>query len=246
MTDKKLETFDEIGGEPTTHNASMWVLSYCDLLCQLICFFVLLFATASINKQEWERIRSSFAQRLDPARDTAHSKPAAEISIEKALNIDAQNLGYLKNVLKDKILLTAALKDQVILQEMDDRLVISITGDASFVRGSTKISPQLASTLLLLGDIINSTHNRVEIHGNADPNPVSGKNFPSNWELSLARALAVGNYLRDHGYAYHLSVYGRGDSTYNHLPEGLTAVQRERLSRRIDIIIRTDSAENHT
>jgi chemotaxis protein MotB len=233
--------------EPEVSNTqSMWVLSYCDLLCQLICFFVLLFASATVKKQEWEKIRTSFAQRLDPTKDAKNSKPAAEISIEKAFNIDAQNLGYLKNILREKIMSNAALKDQVILQETDDRLVISITGDSSFLRGSTKITPQLETTLAILGNILHNTYNRVEIHGNADPNPISGKSFPSNWELSLTRAQAVGNYLRDNGYPYHLSVYGRGDSAYSGLPEGLSAKQRERLSRRIDIIIRADRAEAHT
>ena len=161
MADKKSYVLDAAEVQPT-HNSSMWVLSYCDLLCQLICFFVLLFATSSVNRQEWEKIRSSFSQRLDPNRDAVNSKPAAEISIEKALNFDAQNLGYLKNILKEKIANTK-LKDQIVLQETDDRLVISITGDTSFPRGSTHISPQLENTLAILSDILDNTHNRVDI-----------------------------------------------------------------------------------
>ena len=232
---------DEFETPPPTHNTSMWVLSYCDLLCQLICFFVLLFATQSVNSQQWEQIRASFAQRLDPNKDSKVSKPAADISIEKIYTKDASNLGYLKNILKDKIL-GSALKDAVVLQETDDRLVISLTGE-SFLRGSTQFTPQLESTLALLSDILATTQNRVEVHGNADANPISGKTFPSNWELSLTRAQAVGNYLRDHGYPSHLAVYGRGDTAYTDLPEGLSGPQRERLSRRIDIIIRADRAE---
>ena len=232
----------ELENNEPTHNTSMWVLSYCDLLCQLICFFVLLFSTTTVNKPQWEEMRSSLSQRLDPNKDAKVNQPAAEISIEKKPAVDGQDIGYLKNIIREKIE-ASALKDQVVLQQTDDRLVVSIAGEASFVRGNAHMTPQLESTLLLLNDIIRTTQNRVEIHGNADPNPTSGKNFPSNWELSLARALSVSNYLHERGYPYHLSVYGRGDTAYSYLPEGLSAEQRERLSRRIDIVIRVDRAE---
>lgn len=221
----------------------MWVLSYCDLLCQLICFFVLLFATSSVKKQQWEQIRTSLAQRLDPTKETTKSQPAAEITIEKKQSFEGQDISYLRDIVLAKIAAQPSLKGEVIVQQVDGRVVISIAGDAAFLSGNAKMTPKLESTLVTINDIIGSTRNRVEIHGNADPHPVTNKLYPSNWELSLARALAVGGYLRGLGYPYHLSVYGRGDTAYNDLPAGLSNEQRERLSRRIDIVIRVDRAE---
>ncbi len=226
--------------EPHRDN-SAWVLSYCDLICQLIAFFLMLFAMSTVQNQQWQQVRSSFAQRLDPNKDVKNNEPAAELSVDRKDVLAAQDLGYLQNILKDK--LEGALKGQVVVQHKDGRLVISIEGDESFVKGSTHMTPHLESTLLLISDVLRTITNRVEVNGNADPTPVSGKTFPSNWELSLARALAVGDYFHEHGYAYRLSVYGRGDSAYNEIPREVTADQRERLSRRIDIIIRADRAE---
>lgn len=236
--ESKKDNLDFDSSEPT-HNSSAWVLSYCDLLCQLICFFVLLFATSSVKNQQWEEVKTSLSQRLAPNKDATINNPAAEISIEKIVVGQGRDIGYLNQVLKEKIG-DSALKDKLLIQNMKDRLVLSITGDQSFVSGSIQMTPELQSLLVLLSGVLGTMNNRIEIHGNADSSPTSGKEFPSNWELSLARSQAVADMLREHGYNFPLRVYGRGDSTYADLPQSLNLKEKQKLSRRIDIIIRSE------
>lgn len=228
--------------ESSSGNPNAWMMTFADLLSLIITFFVMLFSTTSIKKPEWEQITHSLSQRLNPEKDTLTTQPAAEISIEKEVTKSAQNLGYLHGIFTSKISATPQ-KDKVLLQQQGDRLIISIVGNESFQRGSTQMTPELEAVVSVIGDLTHHLHNRIEIHGNADSDPVSGKRFPSNWELSLARALTVGEMIRDHGYPYRMSIYGRGDSAYKYLPEHLSTSDRERIARRIDIVIREERAE---
>lgn len=237
-----LSPYQDYKAQEEAETGTAWMLTFADLLSLILAFFVLLFATTSVKKPEWEKVAQSLSQRLNPNKDARTSEPAAEISIETEEHAPAKDLGYLNSVFLGKIT-QSSLAAHVMLQERGDRLVISIAGDNSFLRGSTQMTPRLQEILNLLSQMLRSTGNRIEIHGNADASPTQTVQYPSNWELSLARALEVGKRLRADGYPYRLSIYGRGDSTYNTLPESLSAQERDRLSRRIDIIIRAERAE---
>lgn len=222
-------------------DSSAWMLTFADLLSLVLAFFVLLFATSSVKKPEFIEIAKSLSQRLNPLEKKESIEPNAEISIEKQEAIEARDIGYLYHIISKKVS-AADLQDTLLLQNLNDRLVLSIVGEQSFVSGSVKMTPELESVMMLLAEIFSTMNNRIEILGNADSSPTSGKQFPSNWELSLARALAVGNKLRENGYPHPLSVYGRGDSVYAKLPATLSNAEKQKLARRIDIIIREDGA----
>jgi chemotaxis protein MotB len=65
---------------------------------------------------------------------------------------------------------------------------------------------------------------------------VTDGEYPSNWELSLARAAAVGNALKRAGYRRDIIAYGLADSRYDQLPK-LEEVQRQTMARRVDIVV---------
>jgi chemotaxis protein MotB len=97
----------------------------------------------------------------------------------------------------------------------------------------SKSLPLLAeiSTLLTRGGLVN--HVRVE--GNTDNVPISGAGFPSNWELSSARADAVLQFLLAHGVApSRLSATGYADQ--NPVASNAT-VEGRGLNRRVDLVV---------
>jgi chemotaxis protein MotB len=103
----------------------------------------------------------------------------------------------------------------------------------------SKSLPLLAeiSTLLTRGGI--SNHVRVE--GNTDNVPISGGAFPSNWELSSARADAVLQFLLTHGVApSRLSETGYADQ--NPVAPNATAEERG-LNRRVDLVVLRRSSD---
>ncbi len=131
------------------------------------------------------------------------------------------------------------LHDAIHIELLDDRLVISVVGERMFKRGQdlTTLTEEGATTVAMVGDIIGSINNHIDIYGNASPEPINSDIFPSNWELSMARALVVSQLLRKRGYEYKINSFGRSHANFGvltYLPEE----EREALSRRVDIIIR--------
>lgn len=235
--------FNTSQSEENPHQGSQWILSYSDLIAQLICFFVLMFAMSGVNKQQWVETTKSLSQRLKPDKTATDSKPAGELSIEKEAIPMAMELPYLHDILKQKL---SAPEFNNIAEAtlLEDRLVISFTGEEAFLKGSIEMRDNMKQGLALVAQFTRTFGNQIEINGNADPTPIQGKTYPSNWELSLTRALAVSDYLKEQGYPYSIHVLGRGDSAYRQLSSAASLEKRDKLSRRIDIVIRSQRVEH--
>ena len=86
-----------------------------------------------------------------------------------------------------------------------------------------------------LGGILRNIDNQISVNGHSDQVPPEGGEYASNWELSLARAIA--NVLRSSGYTEDIAALGSADGKYNELPE-LEENERRILARRVDIVAR--------
>jgi chemotaxis protein MotB len=73
-------------------------------------------------------------------------------------------------------------------------LVMRLSDRALFDVGVAKISHQAMPLLKKVGDIISRTRFDVRIEGHTDDLPIKTAQFPSNWELSTARAVNVLRY----------------------------------------------------
>lgn len=97
------------------------------------------------------------------------------------------------------------LTDQGVREEVDisyalNFVKITIPGEALFDSGQAVIKSEALSIISILGDMIQGqkfeTYS-VQIEGHTDNVPIKTAFFPSNWELSASRAIAVGKYLID-------------------------------------------------
>ena len=97
------------------------------------------------------------------------------------------------------------LSDQGVREEVDisyalNFVKITIPGEALFDSGQAVIKPEALNVISILGQMIQGqsfeTYN-VQIEGHTDNVPIRTAFFPSNWELSASRAIAVGKYLID-------------------------------------------------
>lgn len=226
---------------PPPDTSGAWMLTFADLLSLIITFFVMLFSMTTIEEQEWEHIVRSLSQRLRLEQTAEITPPAAELSIEKEEVKKAVELPYLHGILLQKLAESDVAKTATV-ELRDDRVMISFAGQEAFQKGSIAMQPSMEQGLAQVAQFIRHIGNRVEINGNADPTPLQGKAYPSNWELSLDRARVVGDYLKAQGYPYPIRVYGRGASGYFEIPPQPDKQERDRLSRRIDIVIRAESA----
>ncbi|WP_258549153.1 flagellar motor protein MotB [Thalassospira profundimaris] len=215
----------------------VWMLSLADLISLLLTFFVMLFAMSSVKVDRWDEVVDSLSQSIRPDPVEPTDEPTSQMNIPRVYRKPAMNLDYLSSVIegairKDPILQHARLKHSA------DKLVISLPGDVMFVPGSEKLAQPARQALFLLGGVLANIGNRVGVQGHTDPRPVSGEGrYPSNWELSLARAAEVANELKSSGYLDYINIYGFAASRYDDLPRTDDQTRRYEMARRVDIVI---------
>ncbi len=216
-----------------------WAIPYADFLTLLLCLFIALFAMAQAGKQAAMEYAAAFAKafgmRLVPFQEMLPKQILPQPVIpriqptEKGMRIQRQ-LQELERMLERMGLSGAvrveyeAIGIRIILQER----VLFDSGDAT-------IKPEYYPILDKLAEIISSIPNPVEVEGHTDSIPISTSKFPSNWELSTARASSVVRYFISKGInPERLKASGYADTkpiASNTTPEGRAQ------NRRIEVFI---------
>lgn len=139
----------------------------------------------------------------------------------------------------------SSLKDQIAANdieviETENQVKMILVDKILFESGSVDISEEGEALLAIIAKSIkDSKSQNIVVEGHTDNKPISGRlkgRFPSNWELSAARAAAVVRYLLKSGNlpAQNLSVHGY--SYYHPLASNQTEKGRSQ-NRRIEIIL---------
>lgn len=119
------------------------------------------------------------------------------------------------------------------------RLVLQLPEALLFPSGSARLNQKASSVLRQIGQLIKQQPDRhFQIEGHTDNVPISTGRFPSNWELSSARALSVVHMLiREGVLPQQVSAAGYGE--FHPLGDNSTTDGR-RMNRRIEIIMRAN------
>lgn len=223
------------GGSP-----SMWLISFTDVMALMLTFFVLLFAMSNPKQEEWE----DFTQNIQKNFKKFHGKELNR-GKEDAINIakinfsQALDLNYLK-ALMDNLLEQEPSLQVARLIDNGDSLIISLPHDLLFEVGQASVKSQANKALFTIAGTLGRIKNRIEIVGHTDPRLVSDSQFPSNWELSLARAANVAAVLENVGYEKSITIRGHASGRFDDIPETVSVAERLDLSRRVDIVVMED------
>jgi len=223
--------FVELGGK-----RPMWLVTFADLVALLIAFFVMMFATQKVDQGKWEALVDALSSRLNPESTVIIARPSADRNVERLSPERAIDLDYLEAVLRDKTGLEPELAG-LALRRYEDRLVMTLPAELLFKVGRADIVTAARPILFSLAGVLGTIGNRIDIVGHADPAPIAGSHFLSNWQLSIARAVAVANELRRAGYHRELVPSGYGDTRFDTLPSDLTGGARAAAARRVDVVI---------
>ena len=227
-------------GDGEAKGSSMWLISFTDVMALMLTFFVMLFAMSNPKQEEWQE----FTQNIQKNFNRFYGRPlnrAAEdaVNIEKINFSQALDLNYLKALIVSLIDGEEALKGLKVI-DTGRSLIIALPQDLLFQAGNATIKSEANQVLFTLADTLGRIKNRIEIVGHTDPRPVRGGSFPSNWELSLIRAMNVAAVLENVGYQQDVVVRGQASGRYKDLPAEITESERLDLSRRVDIVIMED------
>lgn len=164
-------------------NLDDWVGTYSDTVTLLLCFFVLLLAASKVDTVIFEQIRAGIQ------RDFMKEEGEKPVSM-------------LLNDLREDIKELQMDEGKLALGSDHTGLTLDIDGSTLFESGSATLTS--ASRLVLRKIAATLRHPRYnifkfEVQGHTDDEPMNTPMFPSNWELSAARASAVTRALIDEG-----------------------------------------------
>ncbi len=160
--------------EPPEENSEDWLTTFADAITLLMAFFVMLLTFAEFDIPAYEELTSAVAANIG-GRDKQ--------TTTQSLKIDAQDLVYEMQA------------DQVVTVGTDEKgVVIELQSNAFFKPASAEIVPAAIPVLKKLSDTLASPNYElynVVVEGHTDDGQINTKQFPSNWELSAARASSV-------------------------------------------------------
>ncbi len=218
-----------------------WLIIFADRVSLLRTFFIMMFAMSTVEQAKWEAAVASLSRSMNIESPAVIRSTQPELTVPTVERPDAVNLDYLVSVLRGQFA-EAPLLSRGVIHRHADHLIISFPNDLLFGAGSADLSARAETALAVLGSVLGNLSNKIDVSGHTDPSPISSRAYPSNWELSLARARAVAAHLSRSGYQRDIGVFGYADTRFSDLSPRLAADQREALARRVDVIIRPSQA----
>lgn len=216
MSDPIAENFDLIAAPPPAGPNPGWMITFADLLSLLLSFFVLLFATTSINHQNWVRV-------MQPVTVYFGGKPAAlpgtavPAPPPPAAILD---MNYLTAALRQLVAQDPGLAGATVRGD-DQRTILTLPPALLPCRHAVDPGHRLAGLATLLGNV----DNQIEIMGHAglDPTVSAG---PEAWAGALDLADRVAAMLTTAGVSRPFARSGRAD-----LPGGRSACAADIMLR---------------
>jgi len=233
------DTLPILSGSNTDDNQTdtsvAWILIFTDMVALLLSFFVMLFSMSAVPVNEWETTIDILEEALnltsEEAKDPTEDYNISSVLLERAKT----NVNYLLPIIEPKIKQDEMIKDTPIIL-LDDRIVISLSGDLLFPSGKAELTDKAKKALFNLGGVLRNIRNTIGVYGYSEEKNFNKEEYASNWELSLARAVSVANELRRAGYMEEILSFGYGGARSFRLTD-LPEERRQTLSRRVDIVI---------
>ena len=187
---------------------------------------------------ELGRSIAELRQRLG-ALESENIRLAQELTeAQKAREEKVKELSSTYEQLVDKMKSEIA-KGQVTISELKGRLTVNMVDAILFDSGRAEIKPEGLVVLGKVIEILKSVDDKaIRIEGHTDGIPISGslaQRYPTNWELSAARAINVARYLQKQAInPAHLSAAGFGE--FKPVADNATVEGRAK-NRRIEIVL---------
>jgi chemotaxis protein MotB len=105
-------------------------------------------------------------------------------------NDEVQRLSFLAATIED-MLSDYVDQDLVEVTFTEDRVIVNMKDKMLFPSASAHLSREAVKALRNISRVLNSVPNQIQVEGNTDNRPINTQEFPSNWELSAARAASV-------------------------------------------------------
>ncbi len=219
--------------------APFWMATFSDMVTLLLAFFVMLVAMSEVEVKKFEDALSYFSGSTGPLEYQA-ANPSARTSAQSTFLSRRKSEIYEKAL---KYLHDHGLEDAVEVSLTERGLHVVITDSVMFRSGEAALIEPSRSLLRTLSGLIGEVGlSGVLVEGHTDDRPIRTARFPSNWELSVARASSVVRYLLEQEHALTPDRYvPMGHGEHRPVAPNHTAAERAR-NRRVEILFEWEEA----
>ncbi|MCH6263924.1 OmpA family protein [Neobacillus citreus] len=238
------------------HVDESWLIPYADLLTLLLALFICLFSMRTEDQAKSDAMmealykafntisvfetssggqspsNTSFTDNKDNAEklpnpiDSSKEVPKEDTDEKKLQDLMVKLQNYID---------VKQLNAEIQLTDMDEGIQIMLKDKIIFDSGSDHIKPNFFPILDGIAEMLLTVENPIKIEGHTDNQPIHSAQFPSNWELSGARALSVVHYLQTKNInPVRLNFVGFGEFKPLHPND---TVENREANRRVNIII---------
>lgn len=240
-------------------NKERWLVSYADFITLLFAFFVVMYSISSVNEGKY-KVLSESLEGVFSTRETAvvpiqigeevplsesddfgdtHIKPifgipdpvAKEMPKTESDDLQLELIaGEFEESFEDLI-----FEDKVKVQARENWIEVSLDDTLVFSSGGSEPGYEAFPIIEKIAGIMKNHGNAMLVEGHTDNRPIKNSVYPSNWELSAARAASVVRYLALEGVSPdRLGAMGYGE--FNPVARNDTDTGR-RKNRRVVLLI---------
>lgn len=199
-----------------------WLLTYSDMVTLLLTFFILLVSISKIDAVQFEAVKTGIHKGMGK-EDLDRPLDALKESMKEI--VQALQIEKVANIGHDH-----------------DGIVIEFASSIFYQPGSAELKPEATKVMQTLAGTLSEpryANFQVEVQGHTDDQPIHTAQFPSNWELSAARATGVVRHLIGYGVEpKRMKAIGFADiapKVSNRGPEGQPIPINQEINRRIAV-----------
>ncbi len=202
-----------------------WLLTYSDMITLLLAFFAMLIAVSYVDLNLWEQMKQGLRSEITKQEDVR--TPLAEVKADL-----------------DQLLAIEKAQGTVDITLDRDGIKLFFSSSSFYNSGEAQLLPTGAAIIDKVTQAMTALDFykfNVDVEGHTDNVPINTPIFPSNWELSVARASGVVKYFIEDGIeADRLKASGYADTkpVVPHVDEqGQNIIENRALNRRIVVRI---------
>jgi chemotaxis protein MotB len=237
-------------GEGGHENAERWLLTYADLITLLMVFFVVLYSMSQSDATKFHAISAALEQAFNLDVLKGHNTnglnegtPAVTTPVQDLFTSPehAGEVSRLQEVIQQAAQANASDQNPTVQVGSDkEGVVIRLSGSYLFDSGRAELKPNSLGILDAIAAELRALPNDVRVDGHTDSTPIDSPRYPTNWELSAARAVTVTRYLSESAGIPAARLTAAGYGEYRPLAPNDTREHRA-LNRRVEIHILSSS-----
>lgn len=191
-----------------TDSADRWLVSYADFITLLFAFFVVMYAL-SLQGGQYQDLSESFDQAVGKKPPSAKTANAAVVPTKAVPEADEMQL--IAEQLAKRLSITLQ-QGAAQVRHLPQAIHIEFDAGILFAPAEANLSPAALSALRSVADVLQAyPQHTVQVIGHTDTLDIRSLQYPSNWELSAARASSVVRLFVEGGISdQRLVAIGRG------------------------------------